>query len=304
MYCIITNPIAGKGRTLGKLPLLLKAFDNAGLQYESHITQHIMHGYEIAKTATKNHLSGIIGMGGDGTFQEIVAGMADAGIHGEKIPVPLGIYPAGSGNDFVMTLHGDKKTALAKYKNDGLEDFIQSIYRKTRPVDLITANGMAYLNIGNIGLDARIVANACAIKGKYGRHAYVAATYKSIAQHKNLTLKIKIDGNTIEKPFTLVAVCNGRYYGGGLHITPSARLDDGKITLCLITGMSRPKTMILFPSLMLERHTGLKAISFVECKDLIITLPSDEKLCLDGNLYDRAGEIHFKILPQVLDIFI
>jgi YegS/Rv2252/BmrU family lipid kinase len=311
MYHIIINPIAGRGRTLKHLPFLTKIFDENKIPYATFTTDSVMDGYEKAKDICENADSlGLIGVGGDGTFQEIAAGMADAcGENGGKIPVPLGIFPAGSGNDFIMTLEGGKKAALSKYgKNpeENAHEFFKTLTRgKTRAIDIITANGAAYLNIGNIGLDARIVQNAGIFKKKYGRQAYLAAVYKSIARHKNLPLVIEANGEKWEGEYTLVAVCNGQYYGGGMRIAPMAGLDDGKITLCLVEGISRPKTMILFPSLMIEKHVHLKQVKFIECESVRISLQNGaETLCLDGNLYPNTTQIEFKIHPKALDVFV
>ena len=334
MYYIIVNPIAGKGRTLTKLPLLTRLFDAHSLPYEVVVTQSMMDAYTKAKAICETDgTTGIIGIGGDGTIQEIAAGMYAASPG--KVPVPLGIFPGGSGNDFVMTLAGGKGKALAKYKNKNAqasaEDFFTAIRTgRTTCVDLITANGMAFMNIGNVGLDARVVRNAVALKQRFGRYAYLAAVYQSIARHTNMPLTVEIDGKTLEGEYTLVAACNGQYYGGGLHICPSASLTDGKITLCLVKAMSRPKTMTIFPSLMIGRHHRLKAISFIECEEARITLKRGaESLSLDGNLYEVTGqggssftdqerrflsphrlhgadkgEMHFKVVPRGISIFL
>ena len=333
MYHIIVNPIAGKGRTLNKLPLLSRLFDAHKLKHEVQITESVMDAYEKARAICTGQSDGIIGIGGDGTIQEIVAGMADA-FDGE-IPIPLGIFPGGSGNDFVMTLAGGKAQALARYiqKNEdaSAEDFFTAITtNRTACVDLIKANGMAFLNIGNVGLDARVVRNAIALKQRYGRYAYLAAVYKSIARHTNMPLTVEIDGQVRTGEYTLVAACNGQYYGGGLHICPAARLDDGKITLCLVEAMSRPKTMVIFPSLVMGQHQRLKAISFLQCEEVRITLNAGtESLSLDGNLHEiighggsgfppeekrflapsklpgaDKGEMHFKIMPKAINIFV
>jgi diacylglycerol kinase family enzyme len=317
MYRIIVNPIAGRGRTPERLDMLVKEFNLMGLPRDIYYTDAPMDGYAKAKQIceTDPACPGIIGLGGDGTLQEIADGMHAAFPEPGRITVPLGIFPAGSGNDFVMSLLNGKKNALSRYKQKSLTQaarlFVQSIKEnRTRPTDLITANGAAYMNIGNIGLDARIVRNALALKDRWGRYAYVAAVYKSIARHTNVPLTIEVNGETIDDSFTLVAICNGQYYGGGLHIAPQARIDDGKITLCLVRGMSRPKTMLIFPSLMMVKHMHLKAVSFVECQTLTITLGANaqgnEALCLDGNLYPQqpGQSFTFKIRPNALDVFV
>ena len=321
MYRFIVNPIAGRGRTPERLDLLVKQFHLMGLAYSVYHTTAPMDGFAKAKEIcqTQPNCPGIIGLGGDGTLQEIADGMRSA-FPNEKIPVPMGIFPAGSGNDFVMSLMGGKKQALARYKQKNLPEaarlFAQAVRdNRTRAIDLLTANDMAFMNIGNIGLDARIVRNALALKERWGRYAYVAAVYKSIVRHTNVPLLIEVDGEVIDDAFTLVAICNGQYYGGGLHITPDAQIDNGKIKLCLVRGMTRPKTMLIFPSLMMVQHMRLKAVSFIECEELKITLNEknsrktripENVLCLDGNLYPQnpGQTFHFKVHQKVLDIFV
>ncbi|MCL2286570.1 MAG: hypothetical protein FWC32_09445 [Firmicutes bacterium] len=312
MYNIILNPAAGRG--LGKslyLPNLVEIFDKANLQYEILITTKQKDAYEFAKNICVHQpdSEGIIGIGGDGTMQEIVAGMVDANAHGKKIPVPLALFPGGTGNDFAMTIEGGKAAMRKKYEKDpkaGAKIFAEKLRRRNlRTIDLITANDEAYLVAGNIGIDARIVHNATALKSRYGGQAYLAAAYKSIMQHKNIPLEISLNNETIKKDVTLIAICNNSTYGGGLHIAPPAKYDDGKITLCIVNGMSRLKLGVLFPSLLIKKHVHLKDISFVECTELRLTLPpGTETLCLDGNLFPVEGEIYFKILPSVLDVFI
>jgi len=336
MHHIIVNPIAGQGRTLSKVPLLTRLFDAHAMPYTVHETTCAMDAYRQAHTICKNGSAGIVGIGGDGTLQEIVAGMAAAfdGI----VPIPLGIYPGGSGNDFVMTLVGSKKKALARYKKKNeqaaAQDFFAAITsNRTVAIDLITVCGMAYLNIGNIGLDARVVRNAIAYKQRFGRYAYVAAVYKSIAQHTNMPLEIEIDGEILKGEYTLVAVCNGQYYGGGLHICPDAQLSDGKMTICLVEKLSKPKTMLIFPSLMMGQHHRLKAVKFHTGKNVSIRLQSGvECISLDGNLHEvigshnttdalrktdenhflsphqlpgaEVGELHFSVISRGINIFL
>jgi len=316
MYHIITNPVAGRGNSMEYQSLLASMLKQYNIECIAHVTEKPKDGYIFAKQIIEQspNCEGIIGIGGDGTIQEIVAAMAETSIKGEKISIPLGIFPGGSGNDFAMTVEGGKAAYRKKYKKNmtaitkTLVERISS--NSTRTVDLITANGEAYLVAANIGLDARIVHNAIKYKPRYGGQAYLVAAYKSIIQHKNIPLQISvIDNGVIKennhiKDYTLIAICNNRTYGGGLCIAPPAKFDDGKITLCTVDGLSRPKLGVLFPSLLVEKHTKLKEINFIECTEVRVTLPpGTETLCMDGNLFPVEGEIHFKILPQVLDVF-
>ena len=302
MYYIIVNPKAGCGQSVNRAQHLESQLKAHGARYKTVFTTGENCGLNLAKQFCRDKLEGlkgIIGIGGDGTIQEIVAGMAEIFTPGEKIPIPLCICPAGSGNDFIMSVSKKKR------KNTDENFFINLMSNNKRPVDIITANDRAFLNIGNVGLDAWIVKNAESKKKEYGNRAYLAAVYKSIISYKPIKLTIEANGKIIDGEFTLVAVCNGQFYGGGLNISPTANIDDGKITLCLVDYMSKIKTMAIFPSLMIKKHMYLKAVSFLECESVNISFLDDGGvLCLDGNLSPAEGTIRFKIYKQVLDIIV
>ena len=225
--------------------------------------------------------------------------------------------PCGSGNDFALTFKSDKSGKKIDTKariNACVESIITN---NIKFIDLIkievntikrcdadySFSETTCINIANIGLDARIVQNAAAYKKTFGSRAYLAAVYKSIAEHKNIRLKITADGVSYEGLYTLAAVCNGQYYGGGMRIAPNAEPDDGQMTVCLIDAISRPKIMALFPSILIEKHTRLKFIHYINCKSLVIEAIDGEVLCVDGNLYNCAGTVTFNIMPRALRVF-
>ena len=302
MYLLIVNPKAGRGQSVIKAQAIESQLEAHGIKYDTVFTTGVNCGLGIAKefcSIKGQELKGIIGIGGDGTIQEIVAGMADVFPLSEKIPIPLCICPAGSGNDFILSVLGKKCKKADK-------NFLPNLMSNNKKaIDIITANNRAYLNIGNVGIDAWIVKNAETKKKEYGHRAYLAAVYKSIMSYKPTNLVIEANGTVFDGAFTLVAVCNGQYYGGGLQVSPSARIDDGKITLCIVESMSKIKTMAIFPSLMIKKHIYLKTVSFHECESVKITFLDDGGiLCLDGNLSPAKGSIQFKIYKQVLDIIV
>ena len=286
MYHIIANPNAGSGKSLHYGKILNQKIPNSIL----HTTTKPKDAIAIAQSIPT--ALGIIGIGGDGTIQEVVEGI--------KPNIPLGIFPGGSGNDFARALEGGKKIKPA----DFLDVFAARVVAgKTRTVDLISANGQKYLVAANMGIDASIVRNAIEYKPKFGGNAYLVAAYKSIMQHTNISMEIFADGERVQQDCTLVAICNNSTYGGGLAIAPMARFDDGMITLCIVNGMSRAKLGMLFPSILVKKHTKLKDIRFINCKEVVIKLDKTT-LCLDGNLQPVEGQVHFKVIPQALEIFV
>jgi diacylglycerol kinase family enzyme len=235
-----------------------------------------------------------------------------------KIPVPVGILPSVTGSDFISTLEGSKHMANAKYgKNKNVQEVCKNLFEavignRRRTMDLVTAGGMAFMNNGHIGLDANVAKTAAETERKFDDKTYLTMVYKNIMQHKNIRLCIETTNetengtvtNTYDDEFTMMVVGNGQYYGSGMRICPDAKIDDGKLSLCIVEGMSRIKAMSLFPTILMERHIYRKAFTFVECDSVNVKLsPETDFFCMDGNIYPCKDEIEFKILPQALNIF-
>jgi len=315
MYYIVANPNSEQGSTMFLLPTLTTHFEKEGIPYDTHITTGPGDAYEkTLKFCQKAHsLQGVIGIGGDGTLQEVTAGMVAAFPSADKIPIPLGIFPSSTGSDFFSSLEGGKQSAGNMFKKNidvRCRDLFESLVNKRfRAVDIGTANGIAFLNVAHIGLDVQITKNATELKEKYDQKSYLAATYKSISRHKNfeLTFETFNEGQheKTEGKYVLLAVANGQYYGGGMRICPDAKIDDGKLTLCIVRAMNRLKLMMLFPFVLTEKHHLIKDMSFKESESVKMALPHDiDIMSLDGNIYPCKGEIEFKILHKALNIFV
>jgi diacylglycerol kinase family enzyme len=316
MYYIIANPNSDRGGTMFMLPTLTAFFDDAGIPYDTHITTAAGDALEETRKFCRNTkgLQGVIGIGGDGTMQEIVEGILDAfpTQPGEKLPVPLGILPSSIGSDFSLTFDGGKNISKAKAARS-ISERCKSLFNaivgnQTKTIDVLTANGRPYLNVGHIGLDVEVLANANQVKQKYDQKSYAIVTLKTIMNYNAIPMEITTHFNgeetIIKDDITLVVVAGGQYYGGGMRICPTAKLDDGKISVCTIRNLSRVKSMLVFPFVLAEKHGKFKNVSFQDCQSVKIKLPPGPMIMgLDGSLYPVDGEVEFSILPGALDIF-
>lgn len=295
MYHCIINPVAGRGTA----PQIATEIKNFMAQKNLQVTIKITEKDLVATTWTKkvcaSGSSGIICVGGDGTVQEVVTGML---AETNCSSVPLGIISRGSGNDLKRSL----KPLLGRWAEKDFLDCLQAmVAKKYTKIDAIKAADRVFLNIANCGIDANIVKNATPFKKILGKNAYLLAAFISIAQHKNIGLIVQIDESTkIEGKFTLAAVCNGQYYGGGIKIAPQALLTDGLIHFCLVDSMSKLKALTLFPVMLLEKHVNLKEVRYFECQKISIIPQNAQKLCVDGNLFDWNKKTEFEILPQAV----
>jgi len=300
MFHIIVNPMAGKGYSNALVPPIENAMRERGMAFTVLYTRAPNEAKILAESACRENSEGIIAVGGDGTVQEAVCGMHS--FFGGNIAVPFGIVPCGSGNDFWLAFAKNKKRGDGIDRIDG---YINNVFeKKTRAVDLISANGEAFINIANIGLDAHIVKNAAALKKPFKGKAYTVSALLTILRFKTYAAKINIDGRLRGGRYTLIAVCNGQYYGGGMRISPGADIHDGQLTVCLIRGMSKLRTFMLFPTLLAEKHTKLNVIEYINCKNFSVDLSNPDLLCMDGNLFEGCSKVDFSVLPEAINIFI
>jgi len=146
----------------------------------------------------------------------------------------MSVIPVGTGNDFLKNFGGD----MDKFRDaENLWDGPQF------PMDAIDVNGRVALTIACSGIDARVARDV----HKYsespildGKSSYIASLlvnflFKGIGSHWT----VELDGETIEDDFSLVSVCNGRYYGGGFMPVAEARMGDGVLNTLVVKKVSR-----------------------------------------------------------------
>ncbi|MCL2699814.1 MAG: diacylglycerol kinase family lipid kinase [Defluviitaleaceae bacterium] len=287
MTYFIVNPIAGKGRAQARTEEI-----NAHMTGDFRVvmTTAPKHAKELAEQAVREGAKTVVAVGGDGTIQEVVSGLAGS-------DCAFGVIPSGSGNDFVKSVDIDETLPTA-----GHLDIIRG--GNIRAIDLVKINDSCFANIGSIGIDAQIVVVADKLKKIFGKAAYVMAALWCTMTKGATPMSIKVDDALYERKFTLVAVCNGWNYGGGFKIAPSAKNDDGQLTLCMIDGMSKPAMTVLFPRVIKGTHVTLKQVSFMDCKKAEINFEGTQLINLDGNLNHMTGPLKFEIMPTALNVLV
>jgi YegS/Rv2252/BmrU family lipid kinase len=295
MYYFIWNPVAGKGAAEQTLPIIKRVMGKRGLRYAAFKTEYAGHAAELAKAAARDpQAKAVIAIGGDGTIMETASGLIDTSL-------PLACIPLGNGNDYMRNFFDLGKYRTVEEKTSRGLEMLLSGRRLT--VDVIAVNGRYALNIGNMGLDADVADYASRIKRRAGSMSYIIAMVKSIFTYKPFKASLTVDGKKAQGEFTLIAACNGGYYGGGFLIAPKARADDGKLTLCVAARIPRLKILALFPLVLMGgRHTWMKEVSFAECERVDIEYEGSAKICLDGNIHDWKGPVSFTLLPAALEM--
>ncbi len=242
---VILNPAANRGRARKLRPLLERALgDGRG---ELALTQAPGDAERLATAAALAGRSVVI-VGGDGSIREVAGGILASGAR-----TPLGIVPAGSGNDYAYR--------ALRLPTDPMRALEVALTGAPQPVDAGTVNGMYFLNALGVGIDANIAATAERLKRfpmLSGQALYWASSLTELIFHYNRCPELTLtydDAQEEPHSYALAALSLGPTYGGGFQINPDADPTDGFFNLCAITKPSQLRALKLLP--MVERGAHL-----------------------------------------------
>lgn len=275
----IINPIAGSGKAKKLIDTIINRMEVEEIPYSIEMSDGPKAAVDIAcKNAEKYDV--VVAVGGDGTINEVAKGLAMAG---EGI---LGIIPAGTGNDLAKDLQ------IPLDVNKSLDILLR---QNVEHIDVAKVNEGYFFNIASVGIDAEVIANHSKFKKKLkGNMVYFASVIYSLFHYKRKNMKIVVDGRVYEESMSLVAVGNGKYYGGGFKIMPYAVKDDGYFHICMVSKLSKFKIFLLFPTVLFGKHLCLTNYVRVE-KGKNVEIISDEDLFVnfDGEILEKTSYIKF-----------
>lgn len=287
MYAFILNPAAGNVVSKNIRKLLENELIKAGVSYTIMHTEYPGHATELAaQAAAVKGCKAVIAVGGDGTAFEVASGMAGTG-------VPLGLIPAGTGNDFI------KSTGTPR---DPLEALRFILSHQPRPADAARINNRLFLNVSGCGFDVTTLDYMQEAKKRFkGILPYLIGLVRAIRHYKPVHVKLNVDGKVLEQDALICAVANGRFIGGGIPICPAARINDGKLDLVLID--HKPRWMIPFylPGLLFGRVLSFPFTRHVLCQSVEIDSP-DMRLQIDGEIRSM-NRAEIEVMPGQLLLY-
>ena len=298
-HLFIINPAAGKGKTLDYIAGIKEYFSGKNDIYFIETTRYPGHGVELVKQYVSRDTFRVYAVGGDGTVNEVLNGIAGS-------DSSLAVIPAGCGNDFFKSLVKYFAGKNPPEKQDLKDRLLEGLVNGSElTVDMGRINDRYFINIASLGFDAEVVYNSQKIKKLplvSGLFAYIISVFATLISYKRNPLKITIDGSTMEKNTLLVAVANGKYYGGGMQPAPSAEIDDGFLDICLIEYVGRMKIMKFLPKFVKGTHADIKEVSFHRCKSLSIFSKNKVAMNVDGETGIIEGKADFEIIPGGIKI--
>lgn len=236
---LVVNPQSGGGATRRAFDQILRTVERTLGSVDVRMTERGAHGIELAREGAREGRELIIAVGGDGTIHEVVNGLMQAREHGAG-HTRLGIIAQGTGGDF-------RKSLGMEHRLDRYLEGIASGRERSVDVGRFQGGGKEthwFINILSVGMgglvDTYVAQGSRALGGKA---AYFRASFKALVNAKlgNVVCRVTKDGATEEHKLRsyMIAVCNGQTFGGGMHVAPMAKVDDGLFELVALGQTSK-----------------------------------------------------------------
>jgi len=222
----------------------------------------------------EQQLAGILAVGGDGTAQ--------LGVN-LCVPnqIPMGLIPAGSGNDQARELGVPRDSILA-----AVTHFVEHL-DKPRRVDVmrVKTNDREFWSLGSIsaGFDALCAEQANSLKWPKGPNSYVAAMLLELPRFEPIEYRLDVDGEKRTLRAMLCGVANVKNFGGGMKISPESEITDGELEVFILHEVTRARLLRIFPTVYSGKHLGFKEVEIFKAQSVSIENDGFPMTC-DGEL--------------------
>jgi YegS/Rv2252/BmrU family lipid kinase len=288
MYHFIINPKSSSGRGIRYWWSVKSELDKREIPYTAAFTKHMGHAIELAEQICRENegIKNIVVLGGDGTINEVLNGIPDLG------EVLLGYIPSGSSNDLARSLKIPKdpiealnnilKPKKFQYLDHGVITFPES---DTASRKFSCSSGIGYdANVCKEVQESPLKKSLNRFSA--GKFVYLAIAIKQLLSVKRNHVTVIADGikkGTYEKVMMVSSMIH-KYEGGGLKIAPNADPCDGKLSVCLVHGLSTIKAFFLLPTLFTGKHINYKDVETFQCSEIEIIMDSKAAVHTDGEV--------------------
>jgi YegS/Rv2252/BmrU family lipid kinase len=281
---LLVNPSAGGGKTGGLLPRVESELDQRRIAFRVEQTRSIDHAVAEALAAGDAQEVPVV-MSGDGLIGAVGGALAGTGI-------PLGIIPAGRGNDLARVLGIPADPA-------GAADVLAA--GNTREIDVGDANGRRFLGIASAGFDSdanRIANETRRVKGSL---VYALAALRALAAWKPARFTIQTGEERLRFTGYTVAAANSRAYGGGMFMAPDAQLDDGELDVIMVGEVGKLRFLGNLPKVFKGTHVDEDEVRVFRAPSVKLSASRPFSVYADGeHITDLPAS--FRLLPRALQV--
>jgi diacylglycerol kinase (ATP) len=288
-WVFIVNPVAGNGFAKTVVPKLKEMIEKHGIDAEIVFTERSGHATELSAKYLKKGFNYIVGVGGDGTMNEISKPLVN-----EK-NISVGIIPAGTGNDFIQILGFPNR-----FGDNEWNIFFEA---NVTSMDTGSCNGMIFLNGMGLGFDAEVAAENYIEPGKVkkgGKHKYIWHIIKTLLFFREKRMIIITDKGRNETDCFINTIAIGRRFAGGFFLTPQAIADDGLLDVCMIKKLNLIQRFKLLLKVPEGKHIANKKVHYYQTPAIKIEFPEAVPFHVDGELY-FSDKFDVRLLPGALN---
>lgn len=285
MWILLYNPTSGGGKGQKEALRVTSFFKERGVDLVTACGSSYENATQIFQQSLKKQagkISGVVVVGGDGMMHMAIQELA-------KTTIPVALVPAGTGNDFARALGLDLKNPTKHLPIL----FTQS----PESVDLGLVNQRYFADILSTGFDSTVNEKANALKFIKGRMKYNVAIALVLSTFKPQEYRFSIDSVDFNSKAMLIAVSNGQSYGGGMKVTPHARIDDGLFDVMILGPVSKIEFLKVFPRVFSGSHIDHPAVKIMRGKK--VRIEAKAVAYADG---ERIGDLPIEaaVVPKAL----
>jgi diacylglycerol kinase (ATP) len=288
-WVFIINPIAGNGFAKTIVPKLEEMIKKYSIDAEIVFTERIGHATELAGRYFERGFRYIIGVGGDGTLNEIARPLVN------KKDVTIGIIPAGTGNDFIQILGFPNR-----FTDSDWDTFFKS---KVIAMDAGNVNGMIFLNGMGLGFDAQVAAENYTEPGKVkkgGKYKYIWHIIKTLLFFREKRMTVINGTGRHETDCFINTIAIGRRFAGGFFLTPKAIANDGLLDVCMIKKLSLIERFSILLKVPEGKHITDKRVNYYQTRGINLEFPEVVPFHVDGEL-NFSNKFDVSIIPGALN---
>ena len=273
MWALVINPVSGQGRGT-----------TVGTYVAGYLNQHKVDFAIVTGNSSislSDHLkiflektpdcSGVIAVGGDGLMHIILQVVV-------PFQIPFTIIPAGTGNDFVRTLGWDLEKIDSQLN--------RVLTTNPSPINLGLVDGEWFGAVLSTGFDSVVNERANTMQWPKGPMKYNAAIALELPRFSPRHYEIILDDRTISTEAMLIAVANGRSYGGGMLVCPNANISDDLFDVMVLRPVTKLEFIKVFPRVFAGTHVSHPAVEIVRSRS--VRIESKAVAYADG---ERIGQL-------------
>jgi diacylglycerol kinase (ATP) len=293
---LVVNPEAGPRDVRRELPAVLDYLEAQGWQTTLFWTERPGEATDLARQAADQELDAVLVVGGDGTINEIVNGLAGSS-------VALGVLPGGTGNVWAKEL-GLPTRSLRHWWPlvDSVRELVPGAIRR---IDVGKANGRYFLQWIGLGLDAEVnhvMEPRTRPQRRLGALAYLVAGVTTALNLVGTQTRIWIDGERISDRAILIVICNSQLYGGIVRIAPDARLDDGLLDIHVFAGTGFGSAVRATLGVISGLHVRDPRHSFFRGRVIRLETEKPMAVAVDGEPFGMTP-VACEVVPRALSVF-